>query len=105
MTNQTPTPADAGSKAADIVKRLRDIDHMSVDDSFLSSHLYHQAADEIIRLRAENAELQRKLGEAVKALETISKAPYQFCAAEVVTANKALSSIRQSAGIDSSGEG
>lgn len=36
----------------DIVKRLRAVDHMSVEDCFLQSHLLAQAADEITRLRA-----------------------------------------------------
>ena len=36
----------------DIVKRLRAVDHMSVEDCFLQSHLLAQAADEITRLRS-----------------------------------------------------
>jgi hypothetical protein len=36
----------------DIVSRLRAVDHMSVEDCFLQSHLYAQAAGEIERLRA-----------------------------------------------------
>lgn len=42
----------------DIVKRLRSINHMSVEECFLDSHMYAEAADEIERLR-----------ERVKALE------------------------------------
>jgi hypothetical protein len=36
----------------DIVARLRAVDHMSVEDCFLQSHLLSAAADEIGRLRA-----------------------------------------------------
>jgi hypothetical protein len=36
----------------DIVKRLRAIDHLSVEDCFLQSPLFGNAADEIERLRA-----------------------------------------------------
>ncbi len=36
----------------DIVDRLRAVDHMSVEDCFLQSHLFSVAADEIGRLRA-----------------------------------------------------
>lgn len=35
-----------------LVPRLRAVDHMSVEDCFLQSHLFAQAADEIERLRA-----------------------------------------------------
>jgi hypothetical protein len=34
-----------------IVARLRAVDHMSVEDCFLQSHLFAAAADEIDRLR------------------------------------------------------
>jgi len=36
----------------DIVKRLRAIDHLSIEDCFLQSPLFGNAADEIERLRA-----------------------------------------------------
>ena len=36
---------------ADIVLRLRAVDHMSVEDCFLQSHLFAAAAREIERLR------------------------------------------------------
>ena len=36
----------------DIVMRLRAVDHMSVEDCFLQSHLLATAADEIERLQA-----------------------------------------------------
>lgn len=36
----------------DIVKRLRAIDHLSIEDCFLQSPLFGDAADEIERLRA-----------------------------------------------------
>ena len=37
----------------DIVARLRAVDHMSVEDCFLQSHLFAGAADEIEALRRE----------------------------------------------------
>jgi len=38
----------------DIVKRLRAIDHLSIEDCFLQSPLFGNAADEIERLREAN---------------------------------------------------
>lgn len=40
---------------SEIVKALRNIDHGSMEDCFLQSPLFEKAADEIERLRAENA--------------------------------------------------
>lgn len=45
----------------DIVERLRAVDHMMVEDCFLQSHLFAQAADEIERLRAEAARLRAEI--------------------------------------------
>lgn len=47
----TDTP-DQKLTRPDIVMRLRAVDHMSVEDCFLQSHLFSNAADEISRLRA-----------------------------------------------------
>jgi hypothetical protein len=38
---------------ADIVQRLRAVDHMSIEDCFVQSSLFAYAADEIERLRKE----------------------------------------------------
>lgn len=46
MTSKTKT------ETPDIVMRLRAVDHMSVEDCFLQSYLFSNAADEISRLRA-----------------------------------------------------
>jgi len=43
---------------SDLVKRLRAVDHMNVEECFLDSHLYAKAADAI-------EQLQRQLAEAV----------------------------------------
>lgn len=45
----------------DIVARLRAVDHMSVEDCFLQSHLFAVAADEIERLRAAMRQVADKL--------------------------------------------
>ena len=53
-----------------LVKRLRAVDHLSVEDCFLQSPLYGDAAD---RIEA----LEDKLAKAVKALDKIAgKVPY-----------------------------
>lgn len=49
-----------------LVERLRAIDHMSVEECFLDSHLFAKAADEITDLRAENAEYRALLREWMK---------------------------------------
>lgn len=48
----------------DIVMRLRAVDHMSVEDCFLQSHLFATAADEIERLRRERDAARRERDEA-----------------------------------------
>jgi hypothetical protein len=86
------------TKDDDLVKRLRAVDHLSVEDCFLQSPLYGDAADRIEalteardmmgRLWAKEAaerqvalgridELEAKLAKAVQALDKIAgKAPY-----------------------------
>jgi len=41
----------------DLVKRLRSIDHISVEDCFMQSQLYAKAADRIEELEAKLAEV------------------------------------------------
>jgi uncharacterized coiled-coil protein SlyX len=48
---------------SDLVKQLRSIDHMSVEDCFLQSYLYTKAADRIEELEAKLAEVEAKLVE------------------------------------------
>jgi hypothetical protein len=45
----------------DLVKRLRAIDHLSVEDCFCQSALYDQAADRVAALTADNARLRASL--------------------------------------------
>jgi hypothetical protein len=51
----------------DIVARLRAVDHMSVEDCFLQSHLFAVAADEVERLRAALRECAGDLEDELKA--------------------------------------
>ena len=54
---------------ADIVERLKSIDHMNVDECFLDSHLYAEAATEITALRQRVKELKAGLVPFAKADE------------------------------------
>lgn len=66
MTTETP--------AADIVERLTvSTSECAIIGWAVEAKTCVGAADEITRLRAENAELQRKLDEAVKALEPFAE--------------------------------
>lgn len=45
----------------ELVKRLRGVDHMSVEDCFLQSPLFGHAADKLEELAAENERLRQTL--------------------------------------------
>lgn len=47
-TQSAPAPGEVG----ELVKRLRSIDHMNVEECFLDSHLFAKAADILERLAA-----------------------------------------------------
>lgn len=48
---------------SDILERLRSVDHSSVEDCFLQSPLFEDAANEIERLRKDVRRLKRALSE------------------------------------------
>lgn len=58
----------------DIVERLRAVDHMMVEDCFLQSHLFAQAADEIERLREAANEIERLRAECQRLAGEVSRA-------------------------------
>lgn len=57
----------------DLVKRLRAVDHMSVEDCFLQSPLYGHAADAIEALQARVAELDTTISNLRKVNEQYLK--------------------------------
>lgn len=59
---------------SDIVERLRGVDHLSIEDCFLQSPLFDQAANEITCLRQLLSEVEKREREArAKALEEAAK--------------------------------
>ena len=58
----------------DIVKRLRAIDHSSIEDCFMQSPLFETAADEITHLRAEVERLREVEAEFWSQNDALGKA-------------------------------
>ena len=54
---------------SDIVDRLRAVDHLSVEDCYLQSHLFEQAAAEITRLRAQVERMREALTDAIDTVD------------------------------------
>lgn len=52
-----------------LVKRLRGVDHMSVEDCFLQSHLFGHAADKLEELAAANERLRGALEQIEQQLD------------------------------------
>ena len=63
--------ARGGNVMTDLVKRLRSIDQMSVEDCFLQSYLYTKAADRIEELEAKLAEVTAERDEWKEAFEDL----------------------------------
>ena len=60
---------------SDIVERLRGVDHLSIEDCFLQSPLFDQAANEITCLRQLLSEAEKREREArAKAVEEVLSA-------------------------------
>lgn len=63
----------AAKMSDDLVKWLRAVDHMSVEDCFLQSPLFARAADHIEAMETENAKLQSSLCDAVATIGRLSR--------------------------------
>jgi hypothetical protein len=68
------TDDDLEKPEVSLVKRLRDVDHLCVEDCFLQSPLYTYAADRIEQLVATNEALERERDELQKDFDGLDAA-------------------------------